>query len=126
MDKSMQAEVLPLSVSSLKIRQVKSLRIHLLRVAPRSALPTSIKSITTGAALKVLAALASGDGDRLPEPNLARNNTTMPAPLDPPPSSERRDIIPKFELPHWLSAKLSFHLVDAASADSRIHVMLLL
>jgi hypothetical protein len=62
--KSMRAEVLPLSVSSLKIRQIKSLRIDLLRVVPRSALPTSIKSMTTGVALKVLAALASGDGDR--------------------------------------------------------------
>ena len=64
MAKSMRAEVLPLSVSSLKIRQIKSLRIDLLRVVPRSALPTSIKSMTTGVALKVLAALASGDGDR--------------------------------------------------------------
>ena len=62
--KSMRAEVLPLSVSSLEIRQVKSLRIGLLRDAPRSALPTSIKSMTTGVALKVLAALASGDSDR--------------------------------------------------------------
>jgi hypothetical protein len=60
----MRSEVLPLSVSSLKIRQVQSLRIDLLRVVPRSALPTSIKSMTTGVALKVLAASASGDGDR--------------------------------------------------------------
>jgi hypothetical protein len=67
MDKSMRAEVLP-----LKIRQVKPIRIHLLRDAPLIAVlvPSSmttgvdLKVLTTGVDLKVLAALASGDGDR--------------------------------------------------------------
>ena len=60
----MRAEVMPLSVSSLKIRQVQSLRIDLLRVVPLSALPTSIKSMTTGVRPQSFSGVASGDGDR--------------------------------------------------------------
>jgi hypothetical protein len=54
--------MMPLSVSSLRIHQVKSRRIHLLRVVPLSGVLVSTKSTTTGAPIKVL--VASGDGIR--------------------------------------------------------------
>jgi len=58
--RSTRAEMISLSVNSLNVHQARSLRIHLTKLVPLSALPVFINFMTIGAHLSILA--ACGDG----------------------------------------------------------------